>query len=483
MDLNILRSPNGKGLRTPDDVRIFDGPEAPADRAALTVLNDGVRGIDLAAPPVVLPDFHHKSSMEMPSSITVATRETIRPTLTSASVNCGMALIAFDMERPSKPAVVEFYRRVRERYPFPRSRRLELSAHEVLRAATEGGRFAVDRFDVDPVDLDRVELGGRLDLERYGGAARARRELPWLLIQLSRLRFGNVGPSNHFIELQEVEEILDADVAKRLGLRRGQVTLQYHNGGGTLATLVGLFFGRRKKFPRPHRAVMAAQKPLSHLATARSPAELRRRMELYFSGRFPPVPRFGPEGSRLLLANAAAMNYGFAYRLSTYATFRAFAREILEASSSHLVVDSPHNSIYEEEIDGETAVVHRHNSCRAYPAQKLAGHPVFSETGQPLLLPGNNRTSSYLCVADSEAHQSLYSACHGAGSIISDFERSGRSGPDPGGRGTMRFSYSDAEPKIVPHLDDRGIDQALGILTGNRLVRPVARLRPFAVMT
>ena len=47
----------------------------------------------------MLPDFHHKSDMEMPSSITVATVDTVRPLFTSASVNCGMALIALDVDR------------------------------------------------------------------------------------------------------------------------------------------------------------------------------------------------------------------------------------------------------------------------------------------------------------------------------------------------------------------------------------------------
>ena len=76
-----------------------------------------------------------------------------------------------------------------------------------------------------------------------------------------------------------------------------------------------------------------------------------------------------------------------------------------------------------------------------------------------------------------------YTSCHGTGSIISAFERSGRSGPDPAGRATARYRYDGAAPAEVPHLDDRGVDEALGILTGHGLVRPVARMRPFAVLT
>src|SRR5690242_1024717 len=64
-------------------LRIFDSHDAPAAPAILDFVAEGVADVDLAAPAVVLPDFHHKSSMEMPSSIAVATRETIRPTFTS----------------------------------------------------------------------------------------------------------------------------------------------------------------------------------------------------------------------------------------------------------------------------------------------------------------------------------------------------------------------------------------------------------------
>ena len=39
------------------------------------------------------------------------------------------------------------------------------------------------------------------------------------------------------------------------------------------------------------------------------------------------------------------------------------------------------------------------------------------------------------------------------------------------------------ERHAVPQLDDRGVDEALRILQSHRIVRPVARLRPLAVLT
>jgi len=466
-------------MREPD---VFDSADSPADPFALAQLREGLSDDELAAPPVVLPDFHLKNDKEMPSSIAVATRDTIRPTLTSASLNCGMALVALDAGRPGESAIRNFYDRVRTLYPYPPTYRRDLTPEEVVRCAADGAHFAVERFELDPAELDRVEEGGRLDVDAFGGVERVRRELPWSVLQLSRIRFGTIGPSNHFIELQEVEEVLDPEAADLLGLERGQVTLQYHGGGGSLPGELGLLFGRRKRYPRAVRVQMAVQKPLYHFGRARSIEQLKLRKALYFSGRCPPVERSGPEGERLMLANTMAMNYGFAFRLSTYASLRSIARDSFGSAGSRLIVDSAHNSIYQERVNGQAALVHRHNACRVYPASPALGHSVAGKIGQPLLLPGTNRTCSYVCVPGDEAHRSLYSACHGAGANIKHFVEAGLSGPDPHARTTLRFDYSGSGPKEVPHLDDRGIDDVVEVLGRHGIARPVVRLRPFAVL-
>jgi len=183
-----------------------------------------------------------------------------------------------------------------------------------------------------------------------------------------------------------------------------------------------------------------------------------------------------------MVSNAAAMNYGFAFRTATYGTLSGLARDIFGARDPRLVVDSPHNSIYEEQVGEQRAIVHRHNSCRAYPASRMPPGTAFGTVGQALLVPGTYRTSSYLCVAADGAERSLYSACHGAGTLIEEFAASGRSGMDASHRNTLRFRYRQDEPTEVPQLDNRGVDEALAILTRNGLVRPVARLHPVAVL-
>ncbi len=462
---------------------VFDDSDLlPAESAALAAMGRQIGDADLAAPPVVLPDFHHKSKMELPSSVAVATRGTVRPDLTGSSVNCGMALIAVDSEVPTDKAIDSFMRAVRERYPYPTRGRRELTAAEVWRAAESGAEFGCERWETPDEDLERIEEGGRLDLDAYGGVDRLRAELPAMAVQLARFRFGTVGPTNHFVELQRVEEILDPERAALLGVTEGQLTIQYHGGGGVLAGQIGRLFFRRKDYPRQIKAVNAALKPWYHLRTARSLAQLRERLALYFTEGCTPLQLDSAEGQRLMLANAAAMNYGFAFRVSTYAALRRLAAESFGGSVGRLVVDSPHNSIYEEPVKGGTAVVHRHNACRAYPAEMMPAGTTFATTNQAVLLPGTHRTSSYLAVAGDSSASSLHSACHGAGSVVSGMVRRGLSAEDPQHRRTRRYRYDDGAPTDAAHYDDNGVNAALGVLVRHGLVTPVARMRPLAVL-
>jgi len=112
----------------------------------------------------------------------------------------------------------------------------------------------------------------------------------------------------------------------------------------------------------------------------------------------------------------------------------------------------------------------------------MRGHPVFGVTGQAVLVPGTHRTSSYLCVADDGAARSLHSACHGTGTLVTELAQRRLSGPDPEGRITWEFGYRRDQGRPVPQLDDRGVRTGVDVLANARIVRPVARMRPFAVL-
>ena len=113
MDVEVLTGSRDAGDR---QFTVFDSAASPADERMLERLDQGTEDAGLAVPPVVLPDFCHKAKSEMPSSIAVATAGEIRPALTDAALNCGMALMTLDMERPSAGAVAGFYRQVADRF-------------------------------------------------------------------------------------------------------------------------------------------------------------------------------------------------------------------------------------------------------------------------------------------------------------------------------------------------------------------------------
>ncbi len=139
-------------------------------------------GADLAAPPVVLPDFHHKSNMELPSSVAVATAQ-FHP----AHADQRLSQLRHGADRARTPTgrtragIEEFYRRVRERFPYPpgRAARAVRPGRAELRGRRRRVRGASGSAQPESI-LQRVEEFGALDLERWGGADRLRRSSrPW----------------------------------------------------------------------------------------------------------------------------------------------------------------------------------------------------------------------------------------------------------------------------------------------------------------
>jgi tRNA-splicing ligase RtcB len=449
--------------------------EAPLAHLQQIAREDGL----LAAPAVVLPDFHHKNSQEMPSSVAVATRTHIVPHFTASSVNCGMALLStgLDVEDLSPKLLDSFIDHVKLRAPHPMPLKAALSRREVFRAAREGASFAIERYGLDPEQIKAVEHRGRLDLEEGTDERILRRFAPRLTAEASRYRFGGVGPGNHFIEVQVCHEVLDPVAAATMGVHEGMVVVEYHGGGGVWAGEMGRLFVPRKKSTGLRRARTAALKAAMHASV--DPSVLKERWDLYFHHVRRAIDADSAEGKRLWMSYCTAMNYGFAYRIASYQVIR----ESLSAAwgspvGTRLVYDSPHNSVYKEQVGGEPAFVHRHNTARAVGPGVLADHPL----GQPVLVPGTNRTSSYLCIGARGSGVSLDSACHGAGTLVDASIRRGTAGPDPQ-RVTRRYSYADNAVQEVAHVGDAGVELAVDILTDEDIVRPVARFTPVAGLT
>src|SRR5262249_14284945 len=91
---------------------------------------------------------------------------------------------------------------------------------QVLR---EGARAAVRSGYGTDEDLTHCEDRGALPVDDLDGVTdRA--------LERGRRQLGSLGSGNHFLEVQEVERVIDAGVARRFGLAEGSVTVMIHSG-------------------------------------------------------------------------------------------------------------------------------------------------------------------------------------------------------------------------------------------------------------
>ncbi len=156
-----------------------------------------------------------------------------------------------------------------------------------------------------------------------------------------------MGSGNHFVELQRVERIVDADVARAFGLREGQLTVLIHSGSRGLGQ------------PGVQRYVREMEGALRRYDNppARPPARLRALAS--------------PEGERYLAAMRAAANYARANRAAIAHRIRESIAHVLgpqAAAGTRQVYDVAHNVAKMEHHGGRELCVHRKGATRAFPA-------------------------------------------------------------------------------------------------------------------
>jgi tRNA-splicing ligase RtcB len=136
------------------------------------------------------------------------------------------------------------------------------------------------------------------------------------------------------------------------------------------------------------------------------------------------APIRSEEGQKYFSSMAAAANFAFNNRQQILAEVRDAVHAVLGLAPRQvrLLYDVCHNIAKFEEhlVDGklQKLCVHRKGATRAYGkgAKELA--PLFKNTGQPVLVPGDMGRASFLLVGNG--HQSTWcSCCHGAGRMKS----------------------------------------------------------------
>ena len=176
-----------------------------------------------------------------------------------------------------------------------------------------------------------------------------------------------------------------------------------------------------------------------------------------------------PEGQRIYAATKAALNYSYAFRVATVARIQDALTKVLsgETAKLELITDVIHNSIVKENIRGKDVFVHRHTANRVWP-------------GKITIVSGYNNTSSYLALGLENTENTLFSADHGAGETIKRIHREGGSNSHPEKLKTFFYKGAEMKKTEIEHITDEGIELVLNHLESEKIIKPVARLRPLA---
>ncbi len=373
-------------------------------------------------------------------------------------INCGVRLLTTGLEQDDldvEPVLHELMRRIPAGYGH--GGRLELSDDELDRVLEGGAPEVVRRFRLgEPDDVERVEGGGRLAGARAVAVSERAK-------QRGRDQLGTLGGGNHFLEIQRVQAVFDAEAARAFGLRLGGVTVLIHTGSRGLGHQVCT----------DHVRAMVA-------SLARYGLTLPDR-------QLACAPFASPEGESYFAAMCAAANFAFANR--QVLTHRV--REVLARTAPKAVVrvvyDVAHNIAKIEEHGGQRVCVHRKGATRAFGRGDPDVPEPYRAIGQPVLIPGSMGTASFVLAGNGASAVSFASACHGAGRAMSRTAakaqvRGGELRKELAGRGIVVRCPSNAELAEEAPVAYKDVERVVDVVQRAGLARKVARLVPLGVL-
>ncbi len=348
----------------------------------------------------VTPDFHKGSGI--PIGTILKTRGFMTPQAIGRDVNCGMRLMLTDWTAEEvKAHLPKLEKRIRHVF-FEGAR--EIPLHPIQKEALlreglpglvetagmlgEQGIWRHFRQDEQREALAHVSEHGQMwtdgiseGLANYTAHTDVRYDA----------QIGSIGGGNHFVEVQQVKRILDAETAYAWGLKAGAVVVMIHTGSVSIG----------------YPASGYAQLLLREIFPKSIPLPQNGILPLPTSGKY----RAAFEAVQQAIANAA--NFAYGNRLFLSMLLRRIFEEALGDRAFKLLWDSGHNLVWQDGDD----FIHRKGATPARGIEAMAGTP-FAWTGEPVLIPGSMGASSYILRGNGDA-RSMSSASHGAGRAMS----------------------------------------------------------------
>jgi len=418
---------------------------------------------------IAMPDAHW--GYGLPVGGVVATHETegvVSPGAVGYDIGCGVRLLRSRLTRPElEPHLDALADALYHEVPcgVGSEGAVRLTPTDLDRVLREGAGWAVKSGRGWAGDLDHCEEGGRLegaDPAAIGAAAKQR----------GKNQLGTLGSGNHFLEVQEVEEIYDPPAAAAMGLAPGDVTVMIHCGSRGLG----------------HQVCTDHVRVVSHQLAGWGITLPDRQLAC--------APLASDEGVRYLGAMRAAANFAWANRQciadEVRRAFESVLRRSAESLGLTLVYDVAHNiakfESHETTAGRVRCLVHRKGATRSFPARHPDVPAAYRATGQPVLVPGDMGRYSFVLVGSEGAMKRAFgSTCHGAGRQMSRTQavketrgrdlvaelRAAGVRVRYEGRDTLREETSEAY---------KDVERVVRVCEGADLCRVVAKLKPFVVV-
>jgi tRNA-splicing ligase RtcB len=329
----------------------------------------------------------------------------------------------------------------------------------------KGARWAVEQNFGENEDLIYTEEKGCLSGADPGCISNR-------AIERGSNQAGTLGSGNHFLEVDVVDHIFMPEEAEVLGLFLNQIVIQIHTGSRGLGYQVcDDFLKLLGKASQRYGITL----PDRQLACA---------------------PVQSAEGQEYLGAMAAAANFAWANRQIIMSLAKDTLIHTLSVSPQQLefklIYDVCHNiaKIETHRIDGQEKKVclHRKGATRAFPPGSPELPPVYQQTGQPVLVPGDMGRYSFVCLGTQVAmNETFGSTCHGAGRLQS------RKRAMDTGRGRDLFAEM-AKMGVTVQAKGRAtvaeempyaykdVAMVVDVMQHSGISRKVARLKPLGVI-
>ena len=475
-------------------VHMFVSPEIMPGDNAMQELDALSQIPSLEHPIAAMPDVHYKGRNPAPTGIVVAMRDQLFPHIVDKGINCGMRMVRTNIPATelTEERIDTLFTTLQERVPIKASKDGQLKKKEALNALLHGAEWACQRFELPDSERDYIERRGSMFEGMDVSIDDLRRAIPDPALKKARRSLGSLGAGNHFLEAQKIVEILDPAKAELLGLREGDVVFMMHTGSGAVAGQIMRYYSSHA---RPEtvseRMAFNLEKLRFHLGAThgRSPADLERIWHMLFShGRFFGLPADSEVGRNFTRAVYAASNFGYVNRMAITEALRGAVRDTIgESFEMPLLFDCSHVAIQNEDVGGENLWVHRHGANVALPPSKYPAHPVFSQTGQPIPVPGSMGADSYIGVGVEGNLSTYHSANHGAGRVL-DKPEAGAKWSEEAIEAEMASRqvrlYRGNTMNIAEQAPDsfKDIGQVIRVMQQLNIAAPVVRVQPLATM-